>query len=63
MARGGAIRVVLRNDERGALEARTRRRKVSRADATRAEIVLLAAAGLNNCAIARELGVSRLTVG
>ena len=29
----------------------------------RAEIVLLAADGMNNCAIAATLGVSRLTVG
>jgi hypothetical protein len=29
----------------------------------RAEIVLLAADGVNNCAIAATLGVSRLTVG
>src|SRR3954471_3309007 len=34
------------------LEARVRRRKIARADAMRAEIVLLAADGLNNCAIA-----------
>jgi transposase len=42
---------------------RVRRRKVARADALRAQIVLLAADGMNNCAIADELGVSRLTVG
>jgi transposase len=44
------------------LEARVRRRKIARADVMRAEIVLLAADGLNNCAIADEVGVSRMTV-
>jgi transposase len=39
-----------------------RRRKIARADAMRAEIVLLAADGLNNCAIADEISVSRMTV-
>ncbi|WP_430707700.1 helix-turn-helix domain-containing protein [Nitrobacter hamburgensis] len=44
------------------LEARVRRREIARADALRAEIVLLAADGLNNCAIADEIGVSRQCV-
>jgi hypothetical protein len=61
MARGPAVRIVLSREERGALEMRVRRRKVARADALRAQIVLLAADGMNNCAIANELGVSRLT--
>ena len=34
----------------------------SQADAVRAEIVLLAADGLNNCAIAEEIGATRMTV-
>ena len=63
MARGAAVRIVLSEKERGELEMRVRRRKVARADAVRAQIVLLAADGLDNCAIAEELGVSRLTVG
>ena len=48
---------------RSELEMRARRRKIARVDAVRAEIVLLAADGMNNCAIAATLGVSRLTVG
>jgi transposase len=57
-----AVEIVLSARERGELEARVRRRKIARADAMRAEIVLLAADGLNNCAIADEIGVSRMTV-
>jgi transposase len=57
-----AVEIVLSERERGELEARVRRRKIARADAMRAEIVLLAADGLNNCAIADEIGVSRMTV-
>src|SRR5580698_2140063 len=57
-----AVKIVLRENERFELEARVRRRKIARADAMRAEIVLLAAEGLNNCAIADEIGVSRMTV-
>jgi transposase len=63
MARGTAVGIVLSREERGDLEMRVRRRKVARADALRAQIVLLAADGMNNCAIADELGISRLTVG
>src|SRR5262245_64170705 len=63
MARSAAVRIVLSKEERGELEMRERRRKVARADALRAQIVLMAAEGMNNCAIADELGVSRLTVG
>ena len=63
MGRGLAVQIGLSDSERGELEQRVRRRKIARADATRAEIVLLAADGLNNCAIAEELGISRLTVG
>jgi transposase len=57
-----AVEIVLSARERGELEARVRRRKIARADAMRAEIVLLAADGLNNCAIADEIGASRMTV-
>jgi transposase len=57
-----AVEIVLSGMERDELEARVRRRKIARADAMRAEIVLLAADGLNNCAIADEIGVSRMTV-
>ncbi len=57
-----AVTIVLTQGERSELEARVRRRKIGRADAIRAEIVLLAADGLNNCDIAEEVGVSRMTV-
>ena len=56
------VEIVLSETERSELKARVRRRKIARADATRAAIVLLAADGLNNCAIADEIGVSRMTV-
>ncbi|MGH7030471.1 MAG: helix-turn-helix domain-containing protein, partial [Stellaceae bacterium] len=48
--------------ERAGLEARARRRKSLRADAMRAEIVLLAAAGHTNLAIAKRLGITRVTM-
>src|ERR1700722_15406932 len=57
-----AVEIVLSETERSELKARVRRRKIARADATRAAIVLLAADGLNNCAIADDIGVSRMTV-
>ena len=57
-----AVEIVLSERERGELEARVRRRRIARADAMRAEIILLAADGLNNCAIADEIGASRMTV-
>jgi transposase len=57
-----AVRIVLSENERFELEMRVRRRKIARSDAMRAEIVLLAADGLNNCAIADEVGASRMTV-
>src|SRR5947209_10610763 len=63
MARGPAVKIILTESERSELEMRVRRRKIARADAVRAEIVLLAADGMNNCAIADELGISRLTAG
>src|SRR5712664_4084512 len=48
MAWKSAVRIELDEAERRELEARTRRRKISRADAMRAEIVLLAADGTTN---------------
>ena len=63
MARGPAAKIILSDSERGELEMRVRRRKIARADEVRAQIVLLAADGLNNCAIADELSISRLTAG
>jgi transposase len=58
----GAVEIVLNEAERSDLERRLRRRKIARADATRAEIVLLAAGGWGNSAIARAVGVTRKTV-
>ena len=63
MACGPAVKIILADSERSELEMRARRRKIARVDAMRAEIVLLAAHGMNNCAIAATLGVSRLAVG
>ena len=57
-----AVRIELRDDERGELEARARRRKTSRGDAMRASIVLLAASGMTNLAIAKRLRTTRVTV-
>jgi transposase len=62
MAWGAAVRIVLSEGERHALEARSRRRKIARADALRAGIVLLAADGQTNVAIAERLAITRLTV-
>ena len=63
MARGKAVAIVLSDEERVELERRVRRRKSSHGAARRARIVLLAADGLSNSAIAEKLGVARLTVG
>ncbi len=63
MVRGPAVKIILGDSERSELEMRARRRKIARVDAVRAEIVLLAAEGMNNCAIAATLGLSRLTAG
>ena len=63
MAGGPAVKIILGDSERSELEMRARRRKIARVDAVRAEIVLLAAEGMNNCAIAATLGLSRLTAG
>jgi len=62
MAWGAAVRIELSEAERVELEARSRRRKIARADATRAGIVLCAADGMTNVAIAERLGITRLTV-
>jgi transposase len=62
MAWGAAVRIELDDAERRELEARTRRRKIARADAVRAEIVLLAASAVTNLAIATQLGITRPTV-
>ena len=63
MAGGKAVGIELSDEERVELERRVRRRKSSHGAARRARIVLLAAAGLSNSAIAEKMGVSRLTVG
>ena len=62
MGWSAAVGIALDAAERGELERRARRRKTSRGDALRAEIVLLAADGMTNVAVAERLGVSRLTV-
>lgn len=62
MAWGAAVRIELTESERAELEARARRRKIARADAMRAEIILCAADGMTNVAIAEKVGVTRLTV-
>jgi transposase len=49
--------------ERAELEAWARRRKTAQALALRARIVIHAAAGLSNTAIAAELGIAKHTVG
>ena len=49
-------------DERAELERRVRARTSRQQDALRARIVLLAAAGATNLAIAAELGLARHTV-
>jgi transposase len=57
-----AVRIELSETERAELASRLRRRKIARADAMRAEIVLLAAEGVSNLAIAERLGIARATV-
>ena len=59
---GAAVRIELTDAERSELQARARRRKIARADAMRAEIILLAADGMTNLAIAERLGITRVTV-
>ena len=55
------MRIELNDTERSELQARARRHKIARADAMRAEIVLLAADGMTNLAIAERLGITRVT--
>src|SRR5512144_1372708 len=62
MGWGAAVRIELNDAELSELQTRARRRKIARADAMRAEIVLLAADGLTNLAIAERLGITRVTV-
>ena len=57
-----ALEITLTDTERGELERRARRRKIARGDAMRAQIVLLAASGYGNSAIARFVGAARKTV-
>lgn len=57
-----AVCIELTDAERGELEGRTRRRKIARADALRAEIVLLAAGGMTSLGISKQLGITRVTV-
>jgi transposase len=57
-----ASKIKLSEDERDYLDRLVRRRKVARGDAQRAQIVLRAADGLNNCEIAAAIGVTRQTV-
>ena len=62
MAGRSAVGIELTEDERAELSARLRRRTVARADAMRAEIVLLAAKGMSHLALAERLGITRVTV-
>src|SRR5215467_9379047 len=63
MGRGRkASAIELSEDERDVLQRLVRRRKVARGDALRAEIILRAANGLNNCAITDAVGATRQTV-
>jgi transposase len=56
-----AVEIVLSDEERGQLEAWTRRRTSAQALAQRSRIVLAAAEGLKNTEIAEQVGVSRNT--
>ncbi len=56
-----AVRIELEDAERVELVSRARRRKTARGDAMRAGIVLLAADGMSNLAIAQRLGITRIT--
>ena len=63
MARGKAVAIDLSATEGGGLDALLRRHGTSQAVALRARIVLLAAAGLTNTAIADRLGIDQHTAG
>ena len=63
MARGKAVAIDLSGTERGELDALLRRHGTTQAVALRARIVLLAAEGLTNTAIADRLGIDKHTAG
>jgi transposase len=63
MARGKAVEIILNETEKRALTALTRRHSAPQALAERARIVLAAASGLMNRAIAEKLGVCPHTAG
>jgi transposase len=63
MARGKAVAIILAEAERAELEGLVRRQKTGQALARRARIVLLAADGMTNTAIADRLGVAKHTAG
>ena len=63
MARGKAVAIDLSATERGELDALLRRHGTTQAVALRARIVLLAAEGLTNTAIADRLGIDKHTAG
>lgn len=64
MARGQQLQpVVLSNEEREHLVSLSRRRTSAQAIACRARIILAAAEGLSNMAVADAVAVSRVTVG
>lgn len=58
-----ATRIQLSPSERKTLEGLTRRRKTARGMAQRAEVILRAAQGESNKAIAKALSTTRMTVG
>jgi transposase len=63
MARGKAVAIELTEIERDELDAVLRRHGTPQAMALRARIVLLAAEGLTNTAIADRLGIAKHTAG
>ena len=63
MPRGRAVSIELTEVERGTLERHVRRRKSAHALSQRSRIVLLAADGLTDTAIAERVGLRRETVG
>jgi transposase len=63
MARGKAVAIDLSEPERGELDGLLRRHGTTQAVALRARIVLLAAQGLTNTAIADRLGIDKHTAG
>src|SRR3954453_11225609 len=63
MARGKAVAIILSEAERSELEGLARRQKTGQALARRARIVLLAADGMTNTAIADRLQGDKHTAG